>query len=411
MDGVDKLKTMQGFMDVEVTGVRPGMLMETQHQPGSAEKRGTCSLPDKTAQQNPEGQCERLRSFPIQMAALPNGQRIPLLKTALTTACERNCNYCAFRTGRDFRRQTFLPDEMAKTFMQLYRAGMVEGLFISSGIAGGGVTTQDRLLDTAEILRKNWSFEGYIHLKIMPGAEKAQVERGMQLADRVSVNLEAPTRERLAKLAPEKQFFDELLEPLKWVEEIRQTHPPSWGWKNRMPSSTTQFVVGAIDETDMELLQITAYLHAILKLSRIYFSGFSPVSGTPFEDRIGVDPQREVRLYQAAFLLRDYGFDYEELNFNGTGNLPLDRDPKLAWANEHLLHEPVEINRADYHQLVRIPGIGPVNAKRILEKRTQGMLRHIGELRASGVYITRAAPYILLNGTRPPQQMALPLSF
>ena len=137
----------------------------------------------------------------VHPAKLPNGQSIKLLKTLLTSACERNCHYCPFRAGRDFRRATFKPDEFASLFMKLHRAGAAEGIFLSSGVTGGGVRTQDRLLDTAEILRHKLGYRGYLHLKVMPGVEKAQVERAMQLADRLSVNLEAPTTERLARLA------------------------------------------------------------------------------------------------------------------------------------------------------------------------------------------------------------------
>ncbi len=155
------------------------------------------------------------------------GKRIALLKTLLTSACERNCFYCPFRAGRDFRRAaTFKPDEMAKAFMELYRSRIAEGFFLSSGIAGGGIRTQDQLIDTAEILRRKMGYTGYLHLKIMPGSQRAQVERAMQLADRVSINLEAPNSNGLARLAPRKIFIDELLRPLQWVDEIRRTRAP-----------------------------------------------------------------------------------------------------------------------------------------------------------------------------------------
>src|SRR5262249_49203893 len=159
-----------------------------------------------------------------------------------------------------------------------------EGTFLSSGIAGGGIRTQDRLLDTADILRRKLRFRGYIHLKIMPGAEKAQVERAMQLADRVSVNLEAPNTRSLARLAPHKQFLEELLQPLKWVEEIRKNQPAEKGWGGRWPSTTTQFVVGGADESDLEILTTTAWLNQNVRLKRAYFSAFRPISDTPLEN-------------------------------------------------------------------------------------------------------------------------------
>ena len=298
----------------------------------------------------------------IYPAQLPNGQNIKLLKTLLTSACERDCFYCPFRAGRDFRRATFKPEEFANVFMELNRTGVAEGTFLSSGVAGGGVRTQDKLLDTADILRRKRGFRGYIHLKIMPGAEKSQVERAMQLADRVSVNLEAPNTDRLARLAPHKQFLDELLQPLKWVEEIRKTQPACKGWNGRWPSTTTQFVVGGADESDLELLTTTAWLNKNVRLKRAYFSAFNPIADTPLENKTATDPMREHRLYQASFLLRDYGFDPEELPFVNDGFLPLRTDPKLAWAQINLIERPLEINRAEKSQLLRIPGIGPKGA-------------------------------------------------
>ena len=253
---------------------------------------------------------ERDAAF-VHPAKLPNGQSIQLLKTLLTSACERDCYYCPFRAGRDFQRATFKPEEFASLFMNLHRAGAAEGIFLSSGVAGGGVRTQDGLLDTADILRHKLGFRGYIHLKIMPGADKAQVERAMQLANRVSVNLEAPNTERLARLAPHKTFLDELLQPLKWVDEIRRAQPAYKGWNGRWPSTVTQYVVGGSDESDLELLTTTQWLHKNVRLKRAYFSAFSPIRDTPLENKAPTDPLREHRLYQASFLLRDYGFDLE----------------------------------------------------------------------------------------------------
>jgi predicted DNA-binding helix-hairpin-helix protein len=349
-------------------------------------------------------------ALPIYQAAISGGKRIPLLKTVLTSACERNCNYCAFRAGRDFHRFTMSPDELAQAFMNLWQGGAVEGLFLSSGVAGGGIHTQDRLLDAAEILRTKLSFRGYLHLKLMPGAEFAQVERTMQLADRVSINLEAPTADTLQKVAPQKILLEELLKPLRWVEQIRQTQSPQKGWQGRWPSSSTQFVVGAGGETDLELLRAADYLHNHLRLARVYFSAFHPVPGTPFEDQPPVTVQRKIRLYQAAFLLRDYGFHCEDLPVFKDGSLPLAVDPKMAWAESHLSQQPVDVNRASLHDLIRIPGIGQQSARAIVAARRQSPLRRLEDLSALGISARRAAPFILLNGMRPPFQLPLRLS-
>ena len=343
----------------------------------------------------------------VYPAQLPNGKQVKLLKTLLSSACERDCYYCPFRAGRDFRRATFKPQEFAELFMKLNQTNVAEGIFLSSGIAAGGANTQNKILDTAEILRTKFGFRGYMHLKIMPGAEKGQVRRLMQLADRVSVNLEAPNTERLKRLAPHKVFIEELLRPLKWVEEIRQSEPAYKGWNGRWPSTVTQFVAGGSDESDLELLTTTDWLMKNVRLKRAYFSAFHPISDTPLENKAAVDPLREHRLYQASFLLRDYGFDLEEMPFLQDGNLPLPTDPKLAWAQQNLQEKPLEINKADRRELLRIPGIGPKNADAILVARRTSKLRDIAALRRLGIVIARVAPFVLLDGRRADQQLVM----
>lgn len=349
---------------------------------------------------------DKKESLGVTYAAMPGGKRIALLKTLLTSACERNCYYCPFRAGRDFRRATFKPDEMAETFMDMHRAGLVEGLFLSSGIIRGGSTTQDKIIATAEILRQKYQFKGYVHLKIMPGSERDQVLRTMQLANRVSVNLEGANTHRLQLLAPQKAFLEELLRPLTWVEEIRQSQPMG-SWNGRWPSSASQFVVGAVGESDLELLTTSAHLYNQARVKRVYFSRFNPVVNTPLEDLPAENPWREHRLYQASYLLRDYGFDLEEMPFDPSGNLPLVIDPKRAWAQANLAEAPVEVNRAERETLLRVPGIGPKGAASILTARRRGKIRQLDDLKAIGVYPSRPAPYVLLDGQRPTYQLPL----
>ena len=343
----------------------------------------------------------------VHPAILPNGQKIKLLKTLLTSACERDCYYCPFRAGRDTRRATFQPEEFARLFVMLTKKGIAEGVFLSSGVTGGGIRTQDKLLDTADILRHKLGFRGYIHLKVMPGAERSQVERAMQLADRVSVNLEAPNTERLSCLAPHKQFIEELLQPLKWMDEIRRTQPAYRGWKGRWPSSVTQFVAGGSGESDLELLSATQYLYRHLGLKRTYYSRFTPIPGTPLENQTSTPPIREHRLYQASFLLRDYGFELEELPFEADGGLPVQDDPKLAWAQRNLAEQPIEINCAGRNMLIRIPGIGSKGAEVILKVRRQGKIRDISMLKKMGVLAEKAAPFLLFDGRRATYQPSL----
>jgi predicted DNA-binding helix-hairpin-helix protein len=337
----------------------------------------------------------------ISEVTTPTGKK-PILKAMMTTACERNCFYCPFRAGRNqMRRISFSPDEMAATFVSLARARLAEGIFLSSGIIKGGITTQDKIIDTAEIIRRKHGYRGYIHLKIMPGAEYDQVRRTMRLADRVSLNLEGPTAERLSALAPKKDYWAELITRLQWIGQLKRT-------ENLHPSIVTQFVVGAVGDTDLELLQVSEQLYQQFGLRRAYYSGFNPIDGTPLEGLSPTDPLREFRLYQAGFLLRDYGWTVEDLPFQTNANLPLDQDPKRIWAEANLRHAPVEINRASRGELLRIPGIGPVAADAILQARRQGRLRELPHLRALGVRdVGKCAPYIVLNGRRPALQLSL----
>jgi len=233
------------------------------------------------------------------------------------------------------------------------------------------------------------------------------VERAMQLSDRVSVNLEAPNTERLAKLAPHKVFMEELLRPLKWVEEIRRTQPAYKFWNGRYPSTVTQFVAGGSDESDLELLTTTNWLTKNVSLKRAYFSAFHPIRDTPLENKAAVDPLREHRLYQASFLLRDYGFDLEEMPFTQAGNLPLTTDPKLAWAQQNLKEKPLEINKANRRELLRIPGVGPKHADAILQARQTSKLRDLTALRKLGIVVARAAPFLLFDGRRSESQLTL----
>jgi len=301
------------------------------------------------------------------------------------------------------KRLTFGPDELAQGFDTLQSAGQVEGMFLSSGIVKGSVSTQDKIIDTAEIIRSRYHYRGYLHLKIMPGVEYEQLYRLMQLADRVSVNLEGPTQERLNALAPKKDFQRELFSMLQLAEEIRRAHP-----YEKLAGTVTQFVVGAVGDTDQELLSLSNRLYRHYGLTRAYYSGFSPVIQTPFENLPATDPLREHRLYQASFLLRDYGWKVEDLLFMSDGNMQLELDPKRAWAERHLREAPIDIMKASRNQLLHVPGIGPVGADAILRARRLGHLTELSHLRQLNIRAPeQSAPYILLDGRKPAIQMSL----
>ena len=348
---------------------------------------------------------QRAAPLPLYHAAV-GGRRVPILKTLLTSACERDCAYCPFRAGRDTRRLTFRPAEFAAVASEVCQAGLAQGILLSSGIAGGSIATQDRLLDTARLLREHHHFRGYLHLKLMPGAEDDQIIEAMRWADRVSVNLEAPGEPYLSQLAPHKAFWDELLQTLQRAERLRRTLDPRDFGRVRWPSLVTQFVVGAADERDRDLITWSERLVRDLHLARVYYSPFQPIPHTPLEHLPPERADRVQRLYKAFYLLRDYDFRVEDLAWDEEGNL-LPGDPKVRWAEQHLVEHPVEINTAPREMLLRVPGIGPKRADIILRARRMARLRDVSQLRALGLPADRMAPYILLDGRRPPYQMGL----
>lgn len=354
--------------------------------------------------------------FPcISHLTTPWGERKATLKVLQTSACQNNCNYCAFRAGRDLHRAHLTPDELAHSFDLMYRAGLVESLFLSSGVMGA-TRTMDEMLATVELVRLKYGFRGYIHLKLLPGAEEAHIARAVELADRVSANLEGPTPERLAALAPQKRM-EELVGPLRAAAQLihkqRDQAPvrsPADSWGHARLGMSTQFVVGPAGESDRELLSTVQMLYREVRLTRAYYSAFSPIRGTPLEDAPPTDPLREHRLYQADWLLRFYHFSVEELPFDADGLLSVEMDPKAAWAQAHPERFPIEVNAASPADLLRVPGIGPHAARAIVQARRQAALRELGDLRKLGARADRAASYITLAGKRPPYQPPLPFS-
>ncbi len=330
----------------------------------------------------------------IYPAALPDGGTIPLLKVLQASGCERNCAYCAERAGGPGRAACFTPDELAGSFAELVRARRVGGLFLSSAIQGSAVRTMDRMLATTELIRFKHRFFGFIHLKIIPGAENAQIFRAMQLASRVSVNLEAPGKKSLKRIAPAKRFDRQLHGAMEFIGEQLD------GAGLRCKSQTTQFVVGASDESDRQIMGTLWHAYKKMRLARGYFSAFQPVDGTPLEDKPPAPTMREHRLYQADFLLRKYGFEFDDLIFSDAADLSLDTDPKTLWAASHPEWFPLEVNDAPLKQLLRVPGIGPRSAENILRLRGKSRLRDLDALKAASRQWRTAAPYLLFDGRR-----------
>jgi predicted DNA-binding helix-hairpin-helix protein len=330
---------------------------------------------------------------------LPLGGYSILLKTLLSSCCANDCKYCPLRTDANARRCTLTPEETAKIFMEYYRSRKVFGMFLSSGVIGNPDMTMDKLNSTAAILRKKYGFKGYIHLKIIPGASDAAVEQAIGLASAVSLNIEAPGEKYFRKLSDAKDFNDDIVRPVKLM-----SHLTSKGMKYSKIKCTTQFIVGAADESDRELINYVDAVYKRLDFQRVYFSAYQPGlgdKGIPGEQRFMLNPDdcltREHRLYQCDFLFRQYGFDKNELSFDRDGNLPLDRDPKQVWADMHPELFPVNVNKASKEELLRVPGIGPETAKKIMKLRKIHNLRFIEDSGLKGKNAAKPRSYIIFD--------------
>ena len=328
---------------------------------------------------------------------LQNGGRSLLFKTLVSNACTNDCKYCPLRAGQDtVRRCTLSPEEIVSAFLPYWRSGQVVGIFLTSGVCGNPDAAMARMLTTAEILRRRERFRGVLHLKIIPGASDAAIERALALASGVSLNIETAGAEHFAKLTARKDYLNSVIAPLKRIAALTAK-----GSRYERVKTSTQFVVGASDETDREVVRYMGGLYGRLGLKGIYFSAYQRGLGDPSlpgENSPASNADlllREHRLYQTDYLLRKYGFAAEEIGFDGRGNLPLDADPKLVWARQHPERFPVAVNRADRAELLRIPGLGPVAVRRILAaRRNGGRVRSLESLGLRGALARKAAAWI-----------------
>jgi len=336
-----------------------------------------------------------------------SGRETRLLRILMTNACSYNCHYCPMRRDRNLPRTLLKPAELVRIFLGAVRRGWVDGLFVTTGIPSNPVKVMDDLIASLELLRERHRFPGYIHVKLVAGAEAAQIERLTALATRVSVNLEAPCGQTLTQIAPEKSLAVsvnnlERVRSLVLAERTARAHgrPRDPLHPMGVAGMTMQFVVGATPDSDRTLIETVGRLQAAGGIHHAHFSAFRPIKDTPMESVPAAPALREHRLYQADYLLHDYGFGADEVVFGPEGNLPLNLDPKTAWALAHPEHFPVEVLRADYETLVRVPGIGPVVARRLVAERSGAVLRGLADLRALGVVTTRAAGFVTLRGRR-----------
>ena len=332
-----------------------------------------------------------------------DGRCISLLKVLYTNECVFDCKYCVNRASNDVVRTSFTPEEISRLTIEFYRRNYIEGLFLSSGVKGSPDETMEEMIRAVELLREQYHFQGYIHMKAIPGASPELIERAGFLADRMSVNLELPTAEGLKRLAPNKSRRT-ILKPMKQIQvrqiENRQElalyrHAPSF-----VPAGqSTQMIIGATGESDYQIVSVAESLYKQFSLKRVFYSAFVAVN---HDSELPMLPQgppllREHRLYQADWLLRFYGFQADELLSEKHPNFNLLLDPKCDWAVSHLEFFPVEINSADYRTLLRVPGIGEKSASRIIGARRYHSL-DFPDLRKIGVVLKRALYFITCSG-------------
>ena len=327
----------------------------------------------------------------------PDGRCVSLLKVLMTNSCRNDCHYCVNRRSNDFNRTSFQSEELARLFMEMYKRNYVEGLFLSSGVKENTTKTMEEMIKTVEILRFNYRYHGYIHLKILPNTSEDLVKRSAKLATRLSINLEAPNPKRLSSIAGEKDFMKDLIGTMSFIQKEADKGLLKGG-------HTTQFVVGASGESDSEILKTTNWLYKTKSLKRAYFSAFIPQEKKEGEPSSLVNiPSappllREHRLYQTDWLLRVYKFSLDEIALDSDGNLFLDIDPKVAYAIKNRDKFPVEINKASFDELLRVPGIGVQSARRIWMARKSYRFTEPKELKNLGVTTKRALPFLTING-------------
>ena len=348
-----------------------------------------------------------LRPINIRSLRPAPGMKLSLLRILMTNACSYNCNYCPMRRDRPMPRTLLKPEELVRIFLGAHQRGWCQGLFITTGIPGRPVKVMDDLIQVLELLRERHRFGGYIHVKLVAGSERSQIDRLTALASRVSLNFEAPCGKSLAQIAPDKSFSTTLqdferVRSLVVRERAEQAHgkPKDSLHPGGVNGMTMQFVVGATDDTDRSLLDTVTRLKAGGGVHHPQFSAFRPISDTPMEGTPAAPALREHRLYQAAHLLGSYGFSPDEVVYEGSGNLPLSVDPKSAWALAHPELFPVEVLTAAPEELMRVPGIGPVSARRITEQRTATSILGLSDLRKLGVAAARAGGFLSLRGKR-----------
>lgn len=336
-----------------------------------------------------------------------DGRCVTLLKVLMTNCCVYDCKYCVNRRSNDTRRAAFTPRELAELTIGFYRRNYIEGLFLSSGVLRNADYTTEQMIRVLRILRQEYGFNGYIHAKAIPGTSPELVQQLGLLADRMSVNIELPSQQGLQTLAPDKTR-EAILRPMGLIRDkvsesrqelVKYKHAPAFA----PAGQSTQLIVGATKDTDRHILHLTEALYQKYRLKRVFYSAYVPVVENSLLPALDTKPPllREHRLYQADWLLRFYGFQASELLDEAHPDFNPQLDPKCSWAVSHLEHFPVEIMRADYETLLRVPGIGPTSARRIVSARRTAHQR-FEDLKKLGVVVKRAQFFLVCDGHAAP---------
>ena len=331
-----------------------------------------------------------------------DGRCVSLLKVLMTNHCVYDCKYCVNRRSNDVPRAAFTPDELAELTIQFYRRNYIEGLFLSSGVIQSPDYTMERMIKTLEILRYRHNFWGYIHAKTIPGASPELIRRLGLVADRLSVNIELPSEASLQKLAPHKKKAD-ILTPMAQIKSGVENNKNELALYKTAPrfataGQATQMIIGASPETDYQIIRLASGLYEKYGLKRVFYSAYVPVVSDSLLPALDTAPPllREHRLYQADWLMRQYDFSAGEILSEQTPNFNPYLDPKCNWALCNMQFFPVDVNRAPLRELLRVPGIGPKSARRIVTARRTGKLG-LAELKRIGVVLKRARYFIVAS--------------
>ena len=356
---------------------------------------------------NVPGQLGNAVSYGLCHSFAADGRCISLLKVLFTNSCIYNCKYCVNRCSNNTPRAAFTPRELAELTIAFYRRNYIEGLFLSSGILRSPDYTCEQLIETLRLLRQEYHFGGYIHVKAIPGADSALITRLGLLADRMSVNIELPSESGLQKLAPNKTKSS-ILKPMGLISGRIAENKRDLALYKHAPAfapagQSTQMIIGATPDSDLQILRLTEGLYKKYKLKRVFFSAYVPVSDSALLPPMGTKPPllREHRLYQADWLLRFYGFSASEILDDASPSFDPLLDPKCCWAIRHMELFPIDVNRAEYALLLRVPGIGVKSAKRIITARRESSLSFEG-LKRLGVVLKRAQYFITCSGKMMP---------